>query len=51
MRRHKIYVLKDGTELKAYMEVKMGEQTAIRNEEGDVRMVNVKDVKEIKPGP
>lgn len=49
--RCKIYVLKDGTELKAYMTMKMGDQIAIRDEAGEMRTVNAADVKEVRNGP
>jgi hypothetical protein len=45
---YKIYVLRDGTEIKAYTVMKMGEEYAIKDETGQVRTVKVEDVKEIK---
>ena len=48
---YKVYVLKDGTELKAYMAVKMGEQIAIKDDQGRMKTINASDVKEIRDGP
>ena len=45
---YKIYVMQDGTEIKAYTVMKMGDQLAIKDETGALKTVNAADVKEIK---
>ena len=47
----KVYVLKDGTELKAHLTVKMGDQIAIRDEDGEMQTVKASEVKEVREGP
>ena len=48
---YKVYVLKDGTELKAYMVVKMGDQVAIKDENGEMHTIPKSNIKEIRNGP
>jgi len=48
---YKIYVLNDGTELKAKTVVEMGDQIAIKDENGNIRTIQKSSIKSVRNGP